>query len=55
MRRKHEPEEGTDNVLVELGIDDAEAMSARTILAVQVNAMIEKRPLSRTDILPVLQ
>lgn len=46
---KYEPKAGADNVLVDLGMDDAEELSAKTILAVRLNALIDKRGLSLTE------
>lgn len=40
---------GTDNVLSDLGFDDAEELSAKTVLAVKLNELIEKRHLSQTE------
>lgn len=40
---------GTDNVLFDLGFDDAEELSAKTVLAVKLNELIEKRHLSQTE------
>jgi predicted XRE-type DNA-binding protein len=39
----------TDNVLVDLGFDDAEELSAKTVLAVKLNELIDKRDLSQTE------
>jgi predicted XRE-type DNA-binding protein len=38
-----------DNVLVDLGFEDAEDLSAKAILAVKLNELIEKRGLSQTE------
>jgi len=40
---------GTDNVLSDLGFGDAEELSAKTVLAVKLNELIEKRHLSQTE------
>lgn len=48
MTRKGHPQ-GTDNVLADLGFDDAEELSAKTILAVKLNELIENRGLSQTE------
>ena len=48
MARKDSPQ-GTDNVLVDLGFDDAEELSAKAILAVKLNELIDKRGLSQTE------
>ena len=41
--------EGTENVLADLGFDDAEELSAKTVLAVKLNELIEKRGLSQIE------
>lgn len=41
---------GTDNVLVDLGFDDAEELMAKASLAVKLNDLIEKRGLSQTEV-----
>ncbi len=48
MPRK-EDQPGTHNVLVDLGFDDAEELSAKTVLAVKLNALIEQRGLSQIE------
>lgn len=48
MVRK-ESSRGADNVLVDLGFDDAEELSAKTVLAVKLNSLIEKRNLSQIE------
>lgn len=40
---------GTDNVLVDLGFDNAEELSAKTVLAIKFNELIEKRRLSQNE------
>ena len=40
---------GTDNVLADLGFEDAEELSAKAVLAVKLNELIEKRGLSQTE------
>lgn len=47
MTRKDHPQ-GTDNVLADLGFDHAEEISAKAVLAVKLNALIDKRGLSQT-------
>ena len=44
MTRKDHPQ-GTDNVLADLGLDDAEEL-----LAVKLNELIDKRSLSQTEV-----
>jgi predicted XRE-type DNA-binding protein len=41
---------GADNVLVDLGFDDAEEPSAKAILAVKLNDLIEQRGLSQVEV-----
>lgn len=48
MPRK-EISEGTDNVLADLGFEDAEELSAKTVLAVKLNDLIAKRGLSQME------
>ena len=48
MRRKDKLK-GTDNVLIDLGFDDAEELSAKAILAVKLNELIAGRGLSQTE------
>jgi predicted XRE-type DNA-binding protein len=48
MTRKLHPQ-GTDNVLADLGFDDAEELSAKVVLAVKLNELIRERGLSQTE------
>lgn len=48
MKRKSHPQ-GIDNVLADLGFDDAEELSAKAILAVKLNELIDRRGLSQTE------
>lgn len=48
MTRKDHPQ-GTDSVLADLGFDDAEELSAKTILAVKLNELIDERNLSQIE------
>lgn len=48
MARK-DSTQGTDNVLVDLGFDDAEELSAKAVLAVKLNELIDKRGLNQTE------
>ncbi len=48
MSRKAEPP-GTDNVLSDLGLEDAEELSAKAILAIKLNDLIDQRGLSQTQ------
>jgi len=44
-----EPPQGTDNVLAGLGFDDAQELSAKTVLAVKLNELIDSRGLNQTE------
>ena len=46
MERKNR-HKGTDNVLVDLGLDDAEELTAKATLAVKFNELVDKRGLSQ--------
>lgn len=48
MTRKDHPQ-GTDNVLADLGFADAEELSAKAVLAVKLNELIDKRSLSQVE------
>ena len=48
MKRKSNPR-GTENVLVDLGFDDADELSAKAALAVKLNELIDKRGLSQVE------
>lgn len=48
MTRKDHPQ-GTDNVLADLGFEDAEELSAKAALAVKLNDLIDRRGLSQTE------
>jgi predicted XRE-type DNA-binding protein len=45
-RRKRAP---ADNVLIDLGFEDAEAISARATLALKLNQLIDERGLSQAE------
>lgn len=49
MRTK-DSHKGTDNVLTDLGFEDAEELSAKAVLAVKLNKLIEKRALSQIEV-----
>lgn len=49
MNRKYNPK-GVDNVLADLGFDDAEELSAKAMLAFKLNKLIDKQGLSQTDV-----
>ena len=48
MKRSDHPQ-GTDNVLRDLGFDDAEELSAKAALALKLNELIDHRGLSQTE------
>ncbi|GAB2877780.1 hypothetical protein GCM10027093_11370 [Paraburkholderia jirisanensis] len=48
MARKDNPP-GTDNVLQDLGFDDAEELSAKAALAFKLNELIDQRELSQME------
>lgn len=48
MALKNNPP-GTGNVLLDLGFDDAEELSAKAVLALKLNELIDKRGLSQTE------
>lgn len=48
MARKGKPQ-GTDNVLLNLGFEDAEELSAKAALALKLNELIDRRGLSQTE------
>jgi predicted XRE-type DNA-binding protein len=41
--------QGTDNVLIDLGFDDAQELSAKAVLALKLNDLTDKRGLSQTE------
>jgi len=43
-------QQGTDNVLSDLGFDDAEELSAKVRLALKLNELIDKRSLSQIEV-----
>ncbi len=47
--RRHLQQKGTDNVLADLGFEDAEELSAKTILALKLNSLIETRGISQVE------
>ncbi len=46
---RNEHPQGTDNVLMDLGFDDAEELTAKAALALKLNTLIEQRGLSQTE------
>ncbi|ANC42960.1 helix-turn-helix domain-containing protein [Pandoraea pnomenusa] len=45
----NERPQGTDNVLMDLGFDDAEELTAKAALALKLNTLIDQRGLSQTE------
>jgi len=45
----HDQQQGTDNVLLDLGFDNAEELSAKAALALKLNQLIDQRNLSQTE------
>jgi predicted XRE-type DNA-binding protein len=43
-------QKGTNNVLVDLGFEDAEELTAKASLAVKLNELVERRGLSQTEV-----
>ena len=43
-------QKGTENVLVDLGFEDAEELTAKASLAVKLNELVERRGLSQTEV-----
>ena len=41
---------GTDNVLADRGFDDAQELSAKAVLAIKLNDLIDKRGPSQTEV-----
>ena len=48
MKRKRNSQ-GTGNVLIDLGFDDAEELSAKAALALKLNTLVEKRGLTQAE------
>ena len=46
---RNEHPQGTDNVLMDLGFDDAEELTAKAALALKLNSLIDQRGLSQTE------
>jgi predicted XRE-type DNA-binding protein len=54
MRRKRARSLGTENVLVDLGFADAGELSAKAMLAMKLNAILNARGLSQTKAAQIL-
>ncbi len=48
--RSNESHKGTDNVLADLGFENAGELSTKTVLAVKINDLIDQRELSQTEV-----
>ncbi|MDR6729757.1 putative XRE-type DNA-binding protein [Delftia lacustris] len=49
MMHRQDSSQGTANVLVDLGFEDAQELSAKTVLAMKLNELMDKRGLSQTE------
>ncbi len=49
MAMHHHAPQGTDNVLLDLGFDDTEGLSAKAALALKFNELIDQRGLGQTE------
>lgn len=49
MEHRPEAPQGTVNVLADLGFDDAQELSAKAVLAMKLNALMDTRGLSQTE------
>ena len=49
MKRKRSPQ-AVENVLVDLGFEDAEELTAKASLAVKFNELVEERGLSEIEV-----
>lgn len=54
MSRKAKNPAGIDNVLVDLGFEDAEELSVKAMLAMKLNALIDQRDLSQVEAAAVI-
>ncbi len=49
MSRKSKMPKGVDNVLIDLGFEDAEELSVKATLAFRLNGLLDQRGLSQTE------
>ena len=49
QRKSSHKEKGTDNVLADLGFEDAEELTAKATLAIKFNELVDKRGLSQME------
>jgi len=49
MVRRKSGQKSIDNILIDLGFDDAEELSAKAVLAVKLNELIQSRGLTQTE------
>ena len=49
QRKSSRKDKGAENVLVDLGFEDAEELSAKAILAVKFNELVDNRGLSQME------
>ncbi|WP_372015933.1 XRE family transcriptional regulator [Tistrella mobilis] len=53
MARTDEPE-GIDNVLIDLGFEDAGDLSAKAVLALRLNQLIDQHGLSQVEVAAII-
>ena len=41
---------GTDNVLLDLGLEDADQLSSKALLAMKINELVDRRSLSQSQV-----
>ncbi|ERV78222.1 TPA: XRE family transcriptional regulator [Pseudomonas aeruginosa] len=51
---RHDAPQGTDNVLLALGFDDAGALSAKAALALKLNELIDQRGLDQAEAVHII-
>lgn len=54
MMTRNQRTQATDNVLVDLGFDDAEELSAKAILAMKLNALLDAQRLTQAKASKIL-
>ena len=51
---RHDAPQGTDNVLLDLGFDDVEGLSAKAALALKLNEVIDQRGLDQAEAVHII-
>jgi predicted XRE-type DNA-binding protein len=49
QRKSSQKDKGTDNVLADLGFEDAEELTAKAALAIKFNELVDKRGLNQME------